>query len=72
MYRWVDKHRPKIVILENVCTAPWGDMVKNFAEINYSAEFCRLDTKKYYIPHTRTRVCELPFKPSVGTCRRRS
>ncbi|EMS22035.1 DNA repair protein rad8 [Rhodotorula toruloides NP11] len=66
MYRWVDKHRPKIVILENVCTAPWGDMVKNFAEINYSAEFCRLDTKKYYIPHTRTRVYLIAFPKEIS------
>ncbi|KXN87439.1 Putative SWI/SNF-like matrix-associated actin-dependent [Leucoagaricus sp. SymC.cos] len=44
------------VILENVCSAPW-DRVKEYFERNgYSAAFTRVDTKFYYIPHTRTRV----------------
>ncbi|GAA5835472.1 hypothetical protein JCM11251_005244 [Rhodosporidiobolus azoricus] len=55
MLQWVDKHRPPIVILENVLGAPWDDGIKAFADIGYSAAWTRLDTKKYYIPHTRTR-----------------
>ncbi|KDR80696.1 hypothetical protein GALMADRAFT_241095 [Galerina marginata CBS 339.88] len=56
MMSWVKQHRPPIVILENVCSAPW-DRVKEYFEKNgYSAEFSRVDTKAYYIPHTRTRV----------------
>lgn len=55
MLSWVDKHRPKVVILENVCSAPWDRVVKKFEDITYSAAHLRLDTKNYYIPHTRTR-----------------
>lgn len=55
MLDWVKQHRPPIVILENVCNAPWDDVVKFFADIQYSAKAQRLDTKEYYIPHTRTR-----------------
>ncbi|EPQ56257.1 hypothetical protein GLOTRDRAFT_115584 [Gloeophyllum trabeum ATCC 11539] len=55
MMSWVRKHRPPIVILENVCSAPWDKVVKYFEEHKYSATSLRLDTKSYYIPHTRTR-----------------
>ncbi|TFY81373.1 hypothetical protein EWM64_g2645 [Hericium alpestre] len=55
MRAWVAKHRPPIVILENVCGAPWPDVEKRFAKIGYSATSLRLDTKQYYIPHTRQR-----------------
>ncbi|KAK7025211.1 helicase C-terminal domain-containing protein [Favolaschia claudopus] len=57
MLSWVKQHRPPIVILENVCGAPWKDkVVPMFEKIDYSATFARFDTKAYYIPHTRTRV----------------
>ncbi|KAL4243643.1 hypothetical protein ABKN59_011208 [Abortiporus biennis] len=56
MMSWVQKHRPPIVILENVCSAPWDKVVKYFQQHDYSAKFLRVDTKNYYIPHTRTRV----------------
>lgn len=48
--------RPKIIILENVCNAPW-DLIKNelMPEIGYAAVHARVDTKLYYIPHTRQR-----------------
>jgi site-specific DNA-cytosine methylase len=49
-------HRPPIVILENVCSAPWDRVKLKFEKIGYSADFKRVDTKFYYIPHTRTRV----------------
>ncbi|EWC46566.1 hypothetical protein DRE_04289 [Drechslerella stenobrocha 248] len=55
MFRWVQKHRPKIVILENVCKAPWGQVVSEFESIGYAAGHTRFDTKNYYIPHTRQR-----------------
>ncbi|KAF3914918.1 hypothetical protein ABW20_dc0107988 [Dactylellina cionopaga] len=55
MFRWVEKHRPKIVILENVCKAPWGQVVTEFEDIGYAAGHTRFDTKNYYIPHTRQR-----------------
>ena len=56
MLEWVKRHRPSIVIQENVCGAPWQHMVDQYAEEGYNATFQRVDTKKYYIPHTRTRV----------------
>ncbi|KAI0349349.1 hypothetical protein OH77DRAFT_1594287 [Trametes cingulata] len=56
MMSWVKNHRPPLVILENVCGAPWDKVVDYFARNGYSAEHLRVDTKTFYIPHTRTRV----------------
>lgn len=56
MMSWVTNHRPPIVILENVCSAPWDRVREKFEKHGYSATYCRVDTKNYYIPHTRTRV----------------
>ncbi|WVQ62591.1 uncharacterized protein L199_000733 [Kwoniella botswanensis] len=56
MLQWVKKHQPPVVILENVCNAPWDKVVAYFAQIDYDAQYTRLDTKEFYIPHTRTRV----------------
>ncbi|KAJ3759789.1 hypothetical protein EV360DRAFT_41171 [Lentinula raphanica] len=56
MMGWVTKHRPPVVILENVCSAPWDRVKEKFEKHNYSALHIRVDTKQYYIPHTRTRV----------------
>ncbi|THH27510.1 hypothetical protein EUX98_g6678 [Antrodiella citrinella] len=43
------------VILENVCSAPWDRVVQKFERNKYSASHLRVDTKNFYIPHTRTR-----------------
>ncbi|KAJ7654469.1 hypothetical protein DFH06DRAFT_1298898 [Mycena polygramma] len=56
MLSWVKQHRPPLVILENVCGAPWKRVAEEFNKIGYSADSKRFDTKLYYIPHTRTRV----------------
>ncbi|KAJ7091441.1 hypothetical protein B0H15DRAFT_930158 [Mycena belliarum] len=56
MLGWVKRHRPPLVILENVCSAPWPRVAEEFEKIGYSAKFSRFDTKFYYIAHTRTRV----------------
>jgi site-specific DNA-cytosine methylase len=56
MLKYVKKHHVSLVILENVCGAPWDKVVSFFDEIDYNANFVRLDTKKFYLPHTRTRV----------------
>ncbi|EAU90488.2 DNA repair protein rad8 [Coprinopsis cinerea okayama7 len=56
MMSWVKNHRPPIVILENVCSAPWDKVQTYFEREGYSACWTRVDTKNYYIPHTRTRV----------------
>jgi SNF2 family DNA or RNA helicase/site-specific DNA-cytosine methylase len=49
------KYRPLIVILENVCSAPWDTIKTEWEIIQYAAEFIKLDTKDYYLPHTRQR-----------------
>jgi len=56
MMNWVNNHRPPIVLLENVCGAPWDRVVQKFEAHGYSAAFLRVDTKNFYIPHTRMRV----------------
>ncbi|KAJ6619889.1 hypothetical protein B0H10DRAFT_2023863 [Mycena sp. CBHHK59/15] len=56
MLAWVEKHRPPLVILENVCSAPWARVAEEFEKIGYSAKSSRFDTKFFYIAHTRTRV----------------
>lgn len=43
-------------MLENVNGAPWKDIKKEWETAEYAAEFVKLDTKHYYIPHTRQRV----------------
>jgi site-specific DNA-cytosine methylase len=58
MLEYSKKHRVKMIILENVLKAPWKAVEAKFDEAGYGARFVRLDTKKYYIPHTRTRGCE--------------
>jgi site-specific DNA-cytosine methylase len=55
MLSWVTNHKPPLVILENVYGAPWKDVCRYFDDVGYSAQFCHLDTKRYYIPHTRQR-----------------
>ncbi|KAK6360599.1 hypothetical protein TWF730_006737 [Orbilia blumenaviensis] len=55
MLEWVKKHKPKVVILENVCQAPWANVVRKFEEVGYVAGHSRFDTKNFYIPHTRQR-----------------
>ncbi|KZT67381.1 hypothetical protein DAEQUDRAFT_812927 [Daedalea quercina L-15889] len=56
MVSWVKNHQPPLVILENVCSAPWDRVADYFSKIGYSADYLRVDTKNFYIPHTRTRV----------------
>lgn len=55
MIKWIEKAQPAIVIIENVYGAPWDQKVAIFEGRGYSATFLRLDTKDYYIPHTRQR-----------------
>lgn len=55
MLNWIKKAEPPLVIIENVSGAPWDVKIKKFHEIGYSADFLGVDTKNYYIPHTRCR-----------------
>lgn len=53
---FIMERRPRIVIFENVQTAPWKSM-QNFwlPRAGYAAEFVKVDTKKYYLPQDRIR-----------------
>ncbi|GAA5990551.1 hypothetical protein JCM10908_003126 [Rhodotorula pacifica] len=55
MLEYSKKHRVKMIIIENVYKAPWKEVEAIFDEAGYGARWVGLDTKKYYIPHTRTR-----------------
>ncbi|SCZ92470.1 BZ3500_MvSof-1268-A1-R1_Chr5-2g07888 [Microbotryum saponariae] len=66
MLDYVEKHQPPIVILENVSNAPWDEVVKKFHSIKYHAVYVRLDTKHYYIPHTRSRAYLIAVPRSSG------
>jgi site-specific DNA-cytosine methylase len=55
MMAWIRKAKPTIVIIENVCGADWIGMADLFESAGYAAKHTRLDTKTYYIPHTRQR-----------------
>ena len=55
MLKWIDKAQPSIVILENVVGAPWEKKIEIMESYGYAATWMRVDSKKYYIPHTRQR-----------------
>jgi site-specific DNA-cytosine methylase len=69
MLDYVAKHKPTIVILENVSSAPWAQVVDKFAGIGYNATSVRLDTKQHYIPHTRVRgyLIAVPASKAKGS-----
>jgi hypothetical protein len=47
MLAWIRKARPPIVVIENVCSAPWKDMVDLFDVEGYDATHTKLNTKRY-------------------------
>ncbi|KZT54292.1 hypothetical protein CALCODRAFT_17501 [Calocera cornea HHB12733] len=66
MMGYVRRARPQIIILENVCKAPWDQIVKYFGEEGYAATHSKFDTKDFYIPHTRNRVYLVAFDTRRG------
>lgn len=59
---YLRERQPKIVIFENVETAPWestADYV--FPLSGYSIKIVKLDTKHYYLPQTRSRKYVIGF-----------
>ncbi|RDW90589.1 putative SNF2 family helicase [Aspergillus mulundensis] len=48
-------YRPRMVILENVKTAPWAKIEEHWRDIDYIAVHMNVDTKAYYLPQTRER-----------------
>lgn len=55
VYNYAKTRRPTLIVLENVCSAPWERLKDSWALADYDAHFLRLDTKSYYLPHTRQR-----------------
>lgn len=59
---FVCERQPKIVIFENVETAPWqSTMDYLFPLCGYTARIMKLDTKHFYIPQTRSRKYVVAF-----------
>lgn len=56
MFNYAKTHLPKMVLLENICQAPWDDLKKEWDALGYYSEYVRVDTRRYYIPQTRNRV----------------
>ena len=52
---YIKRHRPNMVILENVKGFPWEKQVQQFRSIDYAAQFLHVDTKNFYLPQTRQR-----------------
>jgi site-specific DNA-cytosine methylase len=65
MINWIRKAEPPIVIIENVRGAPWDKKIKIFEGLGYHAIWCAIDTKQYYIPHTRQRGYLFAIKKKV-------
>ena len=52
---YVKAFRPAIVIIENVVSSPWDMMIECYRDIGYEVGGVLLDTKDFYLPHTRRR-----------------
>ncbi|RAH41685.1 putative SNF2 family helicase [Aspergillus brunneoviolaceus CBS 621.78] len=48
-------YRPRLVILENVRSAPWPTIKQYWTDIGYTVVHSAVDTKAYYLPQTRER-----------------
>lgn len=66
MIDWIKKAAPPIAILENVCGAPWETKCKLFDKLGYHAAWVKVDTKDYYVPHTRQRGYLLAVKKETA------
>lgn len=66
---YIKFRQPKVVICENVDSAPWQKLVDNgiFQLMGYSATVLRLDTKHFYMPQTRIRKYLILFSHRAFT-----
>lgn len=55
VFAYCKAYRPSIVIIENVFNAPWDEMLASYDEENYQTSGALVDTKDFYLPHTRQR-----------------
>jgi site-specific DNA-cytosine methylase len=54
-WAYLKKFKPKMVIIENVRGAPWHVILKDMNDRGYSCHHMSVDSKDYYLPHTRQR-----------------
>ncbi|PYH43146.1 putative SNF2 family helicase [Aspergillus saccharolyticus JOP 1030-1] len=52
---YANVYRPRLVIVENVKSAPWSTIKQYWIDIGYCVVQAGVDTKAYYIPQTRER-----------------
>ena len=52
---YAKNHSAKIVVLENVLKAPWGNMELAWQRAGYATQVVLLDSKDFYLPQTRQR-----------------
>lgn len=54
---YAKKHRPRIILLENVIgsSSTWPALSKKVSEMGYANAYVKLDSKDYYLPQTRQR-----------------
>ncbi|KAG8161719.1 hypothetical protein KVR01_008706 [Diaporthe batatas] len=66
---YIKCRQPKVVVCENVDSAPWQKLVDNgiFQLMGYSATVLRLDTKQFYMPQTRVRKYLILFSHRAFT-----
>ena len=62
MLNWVSVALPRIVLLENVCGAPWEIMCAAFVRLGYTMETTQVDSKHYLLPQTRVRGYAIGFR----------
>ena len=55
-----------IVVLENISSAPWKRLEQLWNEGGYEAMHVKVDTKDYYIPHTRQRGYMICISTNLG------
>ncbi|KAJ5084094.1 C-5 cytosine methyltransferase [Penicillium alfredii] len=55
LLRYAEKYRPRLIVQENVRSAPWNQFAEYWQSIGYFSVFAALDTKSFYIPQTRER-----------------
>ncbi|KAI3399382.1 hypothetical protein diail_7109 [Diaporthe ilicicola] len=67
---YVKARQPKIVVFENVASAPWEQLTKSvFPLMGYAAVVRSLDTKEYHLPQTRLRKYLIAFSHAHFTLR---
>lgn len=71
VYAYSKAHRPRIVLLENVKSKKetWDAVVVKWEAIDFGATWLYCDTKDYYLPQTRQRMCKsLQQHCALGRC----